>query len=296
MKRFAWRLALILLSTCSGLFAGAFPVDFQAAVRLSQTPGKMAEAEAAFLELANRKVRRSQGPDAALERASMCALSRQDFEAAERHITGIKEPALQTLCRLRIWAAQQRWQDILGAVGDQDLEAWPDRLIHDAAMLRGMAHAIQGDAAAERDFLLACATTFDARELGFANLALGNLYRDQLTDVSKALAAYRQVIDSTATGASKYDSTIAYALIVAGQGKADEAIGQLDKLPLETISSPDWQCRIQQAYGDVYAALNRTDDAVAAYRKALAVPEVSPYLVRGIEEKIGNIAPTESTP
>jgi len=268
------------------LSAGNFPTDFQEALRLGRAPGKEAEAEAAFLELAARKTRRTQGTDAALEMASLCALRRRDFEAAEKHAARVKEPSLRTLCRMRISQAQRRWNDILDAVGNQDLETWPDRLIYDAAMCRGRAYALRGAAAAERDFLLARKSTFDVREQAFANLALGNFYRDCLKNESKARAAYKEVADSSATGAAKYDGVIAYAILLARQGHDKEAVAQLDRLPLGTVTSPHWRCRIHQAYGDVYSALSRADAAVAAYRKAIAVPDASKYLVRAIQKKI----------
>lgn len=268
------------------LSAGNFPTDFQEALRLARTPGKEAEAEAAFLKLAERKTRRTQGTDAALERASQCALQRQDFEAAEKHAARAKEPSLRMLCRMRISQAQRRWDDILDAVGNQDLATWPDRLVYDAAMCRGRAYALECAAAAEKDFLLARESTYDTRELAFANLELGNFYRDCLKDEDKARAAYKEVAGSSVTGAAKYDGAIAYAVLLAKQGDDKEAVAQLDKLPLGTITSPYWRCRIHQAYGDVYSALNRTDAAVAAYRKALAVPDAPEYLARAIREKI----------
>ena len=278
--------------TCAGaLFAASFPTDFQKAVCLCRTPGKAAEAEAAFLELAARKVRHSQATDAALEKASLCALRRRDFEEAEKRAGRIREKSLQTLCRMRIWEAQRRWADIVRVLGEQNIEAWPDRLIYDGAMCRGKAYAIQGNAAAEKDFLLARDSTFDVRELAFANLALGNFYRDCLKNESKARAAYKKVADSSATGAAKYDCVIAYAILLAKQGNEKEAVAQLDKLPAETVTSPHWRCRIHQAYGDVYSTLNRTGAAVAAYRKAIAVPDASEYLVRAIQKKIAALAP-----
>ena len=120
----------------------------------------------------------------------------------------------------------------------------------------------------------------DAGQQAAANLTLGNLYRDQFKDETKALAAYKAVIESPVVGAAKYDSVIAYAVLLAKQGDEKEAIAQLDKLRAENITSADWRCRIQQAYGDVYAALKRPDVALAAYRKALEVPDVSQYLVK----------------
>jgi tetratricopeptide (TPR) repeat protein len=178
------------------------------------------------------------------------------------------------------------------AAGGQDLTTWPDRLVYDAAMCRGQAHAMQGDAAsAEKDFLLARKATFDANQLAFANLALGNFYRDQVKDEIKALAAYNAVIESPVVGAAKYDSVIACAVLLAKKGDEKEAIAQLDKLGMENITSADWRCRIQQAYGDVYVALKRPDAALAAYRKALEIPDVSKYMVKAIEERIAGMTP-----
>jgi len=277
---------------CAGaLFAASFPTDFQKAVRLYRTPGKAAEAEAVFLELAARKVRHSQATDAALEKASLCALRRKDFEEAEMRAGRVRDESLQTLCRMRIWEAQRRWADIVRVLGEQNIETWPDRLIYDAAMCRGKAYAIQGNLAAERDFLLARTCTFDTRELAFANLALGHFYRDQAKDEDKALAAYREVAGSSVRGAAKYEGAIACAMLLAARDKGREALRQLDELAVETIPHADWRCRIHRAYGDVHAALKRPADAVAAYRRAIAVPDASEYLVRPIQKKIAALTP-----
>jgi len=291
LNRLSFLVAVIGLTCAYGSSAGNFPSNFQEAVRLYHTQGKAADAEAAFLELAARKVRHSRGTDAALEMASLCALRRQDFEEAEQRADRIQEESLRILCRMRIWEAQRRWADIVDGLGKQDIETWPDRLIYDAAMCRGKAYAIQRNAAAERDFQLALAYTIDARELAFANLALGNFYRDQAQDEDKAFEAYRKVVESPVRGAPKYESVIAYAMLLAARNQGREALEQLDELKVETIPHPDWRCRIHQAYGDLHAALNRPADAMAAYRKAITVPGASDYLVRAIEKKTAEMAP-----
>jgi tetratricopeptide (TPR) repeat protein len=291
LNRLSFLVAVIALTCADGSSAGNFPLDFQEAVRLYHTPGTAADAEAAFLELAARKIRHSRGTDAALEMASLCALRRQDFEEAEQRADRIQEESLRILCRMRIWEAQRRWADIVDGLGKQNIETWPDRLIYDAAMCRGKAYAIQRNAAAEKDFQLALAYTIDARELAFANLALGNFYRDQARDEDKAFAAYRKVAESSVRGAPKYESVIAYAMLLAARDKGREALEQLDGLKVETIPHPDWRCRIHQAYGDLHAALNRPADAMAAYRKAINVPGASAYLVQAIEKKTAEMAP-----
>ena len=291
LNRLPFLIAAMALTCAGALSAASFPTDFQKAVRLYRTPGKAAEAEAAFLELAARKVRHSQATDAAMEKASLCALRRKDFEEAEKRAGRIREESLQTLCRMRIWEAQRRRADIVRVLGEQNIKTWPDRLIYDAAMCRGKAYSIQGNAAAEKDFLLARTCTFDTRELAFANLALGRFYQGHARDEDKALAAYREVAGSSVRGSVKYEGVIAYAVLLAARGKGREALEQLDELSVETIPHPDWRCRIHRAYGDVYAALNRPADALASYRKAIAVPDASEYLVRAIREKIATLAP-----
>lgn len=291
MKRLTWLIAAVGFACAGVSFAGPFPSDFQEAMRLYQTPGKAAEAEAAFLALAARDVRDPSGPDAALEMASLCALQRKDFEAAEAHAGRVREAALRTLCRMRIREAQRQWTGLVELAGAEAFETWPDRLIYPAAMCRGKAYAILGNAAAEKDFLLARANTFEARELAYANLALGNFYRDGARDEDQALAAYEAVAKAAVYGAVKYDGVIAYAALLAVRGRGQDALAHLDSLQVETIRYPDWQCRIYQAYGTVYAAQNRTADAASAYRKAAAVPGASGDLVRAAEKKLAGVSP-----
>ncbi len=290
MNRILFLVLTLAFATHSGAATASFPEDFQEAMRLVGTPGKMAEAEAIFLELAGRPSRKPQGSDAALEQASLCAVRRNDFEEAGKRADQIREEPLQTLCRMRILDAQRRWKDVVSAAGGQDLATWAERLIYDAAMCRGRAYAMLGDLAAEKDFLLARTFTIEASQLALANLALGNFYRDQAKDDDQALAAYKTVADSSVVGAAKYDSVIACAQLLAKQGKEKEAIGLLDSLETKTMTV-DWRCRIHQAYGDVYVALKRPDDAQAAYRHALAVPDISAYMVKVIEARLGELVP-----
>ena len=291
LNRLSLMVAVIGLTGIEGSSAGSFPSDFQEAVRLYHTPGKAADAEAAFLELAARRIRHSRGTDAALEKASLCALRRKDIEEAEQRADRIQEESLRTLCRMRIWEAQRRWAEIVDGLSKQNIETWPDRLIYDAAMCRGKAYAILRDAAAEKDFQLALVYTIDARERAFANLALGNFYRDQAHDEEKALVAYRKIAESSVRGAIKYEGVIAYAMLLAARDKGREALEQLDDLKVEAIPHPDWRCRIHQAYGDLHAALDHPADAAAAYRKAIAVPGASEHLVRAIEKKTAEMVP-----
>ena len=101
LNRLSFLGAVIGLTCAYGSAAGNFPSDFQEAVRLLRTPGKEADAEAAFLELAARKIRHSRGTDAALEMASLCALRRKGFEEAEQMkqtIWMVPVVGLLTLC------------------------------------------------------------------------------------------------------------------------------------------------------------------------------------------------------
>jgi hypothetical protein len=276
---------------CCGLCPGGpFPVDFQAAMRLFQSPGTRAEAEAAFLELAARDVRDPSGPDAALEMASWCAVQRRDLEAAEVRAGQVREAALRMLCRMRIREAERQWTRLVELAGAEPLETWPDRLVYAAAMCRGKAHAILGNAAAEKDFLLARANTYDATELARANLVLGDFYRDGARDEDRAMAAYEAVARAAVHGAVRYDGVMAYASLLTARGRGRDALAQLDALEVETIPHPDWQCRIYQAYGAVHAAQNSNADAAAAYRKAATVPNASRELVRAAEAKLAGVS------
>ncbi len=122
MKGLTWLIAAVGLTGAGVSIAGPFPADFQEAMRLYQTPGKDAEAEAAFLALAAREVRGPSGPDAALEMASLCAMQRKDFEAAEAHAGRVRETALRTLCRMRIREAQRQWTGLVELAGAEAFE------------------------------------------------------------------------------------------------------------------------------------------------------------------------------
>lgn len=285
------RLLAALGWACCGLCSGGpFPSDFQAAMRLLQTPGRHAEAEAAFLELASRDVRDPSGPDAALEMASLCALQRKDLEAAEARAGQVREAALRTLCRMRIREAGRQWKGLVELAGGEPLETWPDRLVYAAAMCRGKAYTILGNAAAEQDFLLARANTCDTTEVARANLALGDFYRNGARDEGRAMAAYEAVASAEVYGALRYDGVMAYASLLAARGRGQDALEHLDALEVETIPHADWRCRIHQAYGAVYATQNRNTEAASAYRKAAAVPGASQELVRAAEAKLASVS------
>lgn len=279
---------LLLTSGVAGtVFCSDFPEKFQTALKLYHK-NKMTEAEETFLKLATEKVR-PYAKDASMEYAAYCAMGRREYNKAEEYAAKIKDGKVRIFCRMNLLQRQRKLNEIIKISGNEQLASWPDRIISEAALIRGRAYArLRESKKAEQDFILSRKSTMDLRQKAYADLSLGALYRKQMKDEDKAMAVYKAVAElESLHGAAKYDAVIAYTALLAKQGKTDEAFNKLDKLQVKNIKSAYWKSRIYIAYGDLYAAAGKKKQAMDNYKQAKALKARG--ILKIIEQKIASL-------
>lgn len=253
-----------------------FAQDFQSAMALYHG-GKSAEAKQAFFNLLERTTT-PRGADECLAHAAYCALEQNRYDEALSLAGRIKDDCSNRLCRMNVLRTRGKWDEILVLCRDEDLEAWPDRLIYEACLNRGRAYTRKRNAEnAARDFLSAIRNTISADDKAMAYHFLGELYHDVAKDDQKALDAYGeavklgQSIPIRRLGAA----ATARARLLTAQGKAAQAIAELDRLKVDAIKDLYWRCAIQLCYGEVHESLGQKAEALARY-KAVAACEKAP--------------------
>ena len=208
--------------------------------------GQHAAALAAFQHLATNKPTELQQADALLL-AVDCALRLKQPDAALALAQQIKSPPHAKLARLRVLDAGRRWRELTDEFGREDLSQWPDPIVADAAVIRGLAwFAQQAGAAAEKDLLLAAKFATEQNLRGEIFLNLGGTYRQLLRDDAQAIAAYRQVYE-TANEFKHCTAAIQLAAILREQGKPAEARAELERIDEQRMTIPAYRELLRNA-------------------------------------------------
>jgi tetratricopeptide (TPR) repeat protein len=270
---------------------GSFPDDFQAAMKLSSS-GKAAEAEVAFVKLAELKTSK-RATDESLAQAAYCAAAQKKYDQAMDYAGKIEDASLNKLCRMSILQRQNRRAEILVLSKDEDIEKWPDALIFDGLLCRARTYASEKDIPnAERDLLAAVKNTLSSDNRAFAYQFLGDLYRDVGRDSQKALNAYGETLKLECSFRFTARALASRAQLFAAEGKGDQALsemGQLSKLNLDKVKDPYWHCWAPLCQGDVFVTLGKKTEALESYRKAESVTNAPADLLQEAQRKISEL-------
>jgi len=274
-----------LLSACA--LGGNFAQDFQSARKLHSS-GKAAEAEGAFVALAEQKVS-NRATDESLAQAAACALAQKKYDKAMEYAGKIADAPLSKFCRISILRNQRRWDEILALCKGEDIETWPDALIYDALLWRGRAYAVKQDGPnAEKDFIGAVRHTVLADNKAFAYQFLGDLYRDVRKDEQKALDAYGEAVKlGDAIPVRRLAAAaIARARLLAAHGKGAEALAELGRLKADQMKDPYWRCAIQMCHAEILEGMGRTADALARYKTVVSYDNAPDTFLGAAKKKI----------
>lgn len=180
-----------------------------------------------------------------------------------------------TVIRMRVMFQERRWKELLEKFGGEDFAAWPAESLRqavDALQIRGQTYSFTKDGPrAEAD--LHAAMKLAPRNPDIAVL-LGDNYINNLNDETKAIAAYRQVIEFTGAnqmGWQPLTATISLARLFTDQVELDAALevlkpyGDLSQLP------PTWRIKLLRSYGHLYAAQGQEAESLAKFREALSL-------------------------
>jgi tetratricopeptide (TPR) repeat protein len=256
-------LGLLLAVITSPVQAGNFPQDFQDATLLYNR-GKVEEAREAFLKLVET------GPtpaaiDQALAKVADCESKLKRYKEATATVDRIKDKFLLRLCRMRLLADQRKFAEVLSLCKDEDFNAWPDALIYEAYLSRGIAYARTNEIpTAEDNFRQAITKTTSDSEKAFAYLSLAELYTRMKTQNARALETYTEVYKLQAGATYLCRAAIASAKLLATEGKRDLALAELDRLKGLT-KQPHWTFA-QIGYAEVYTILGSESESKAKYQ------------------------------
>lgn len=263
----------IALSCCANVLAD-YVADRRAAVKLADS-GKVEEAMAAFVKMAEGPASDFQKSDA-LEQATLCANRLKQYDRAMELAEKIPLPPVSKTCRMRTLVEQRKWQEVVAAFKDEEIDRWPEDVACNAYFLRGGAYyALKDGQAAEKDLREAADLLTEDNAKGLAANALGDTYRHLLKDDARAIEAYRMAYKTRALY-KQCQAAISVAGIFRRQGKPDEAAQELGRIDMGEVKLGYWRIAMLQAWGGVLTDQGRTEEAVARYKDALQVEGILP--------------------
>ena len=205
--------------------------------------------------------------------------------AAPRAVTTLTEAQVEAkLAQMTALCQGGSRTELIAQFKDEDIAAWPAAFkvkrvaaekVVDGLYLRGTGFYIVKDyARAEKDFKLALQLSPDN---GYLWNSMGDVYRD-MKDREKALDAYIKAYESdrAAHTAKSYgwmpiNATLEAANILTSQTRYPEALKVLERYDDKDIQEMGfpWGCKLLRAYGQVYAATGREEEASAKFKAAL---------------------------
>ncbi len=266
--------ALVLALACGAAPAGDYPANRRTAVALADS-GQLAEALAAFLNLAETAGSDVQRSDA-LDQAARCAARLKQDEQALELAGKIPLAPVQRTCRMRLLTDRRLFREVVDQYGADDFGTWPEYLAAEAHQLRGGAYRnLRDGERAAADLEQATRLLTEGNTLGLAYAALGDVYRDQLHDDDRALAAYRQVY-RTPNFYKHCAAAIAVAELYRRRTQPADALAELDRLPFDQLAVPFWRASVLAAKAAALVDLGRPTEALTCYQQALQQPDLHP--------------------
>jgi tetratricopeptide (TPR) repeat protein len=230
------------------------------------------------------------GVDESLAYAATCALALKKPDLALERVSKIKDETLAKLGKMQILKDQRKYTDVLELSESDDFSTWPDGKIYSALMCRASAcAALKKFENAEKDYRAAIQCTLLTEDKGAALLLLGELYRGGMKDNQKAIDVYGEFLklkDPRMGLLSK--AVISRARLLALQGQGEQALAELGALQGKAIKDPTAVCSLYACRGDVYAAMGKTNEALACYREGGGITNAPADLMKTIEQKISD--------
>jgi len=278
----------VMVPPCTAAESNNFPEAFTAAMQLKAKP---AEAEAAFVKLAEsqeagpyRNIRQANAWFQAAESVG----AQGQFERASALAEKIPDPALKTLAKMKLLERQKKSKELLDMVKNENIAAWPQALIAEAALCRAAAAESQKDfTLAEADLILAGRYSLYSSLKDDAKYRLGNLYRDFLKDDAKAMQAYDELLAFCPMNFRYYYAAMSYARLAAKHDRAGEGLKRLSGLSTDiTKQRPYITAETLECYGDVYSAMGKKEEALASYRKVIESEFAPEHIKKAVKTKI----------
>jgi tetratricopeptide (TPR) repeat protein len=252
---------------------------------------KHKEALAAYVALAATEGATDLQQTNALRLAASAARNLKDFAKAGELAERVSLSAVANTVRMENLLAQRKHVELLQQFGKEDFSKWPFPQVGPAAFTRARAHLVmKNGTAAESDLQTALSLTSDKR-LRVSILAnLGHNRETNLKDDPGALAAYRQNFEGKERigGSEEFRSVQQAARILSRQGKHDDALKTLAHIDLDKTNG-SWRATTLAIKGDLLITAKRTDEARAAYRKALVEASLPASVRKVVQESLAEL-------
>jgi len=266
-------------------------IESRAAVDLMRR-GKLDEALAAYLSLAERDNVNDYQNSAALEQAALCARNLRHYDRAAELAERIPIETVANTVRMQNLLARRKSNELIEQFGNEDLTRWPFWKAGEAYFARGRAYvsAASGDKA-EADLQSALELTSDSRTRISILLHIGRNRETVLKDDAAALETYQRITAQTGnTGSADYFCGVqGAARILTRRGRFDDALATLRRVEIDELRG-HWRGAMFRSLGDALKTAGRNKDALAAYREVLEETEASDGDRKAAEDAINAIA------
>ena len=212
----------------------------------------------------------------------------RSFDSAGELAARIPIEAVRKSVLMHNLLARQKAPEVLARFGEEDISAWPFWKVGDGYYVRGRAYAAAGAGKqAESDLTRALEFTSDPHIRQGIWLALGSNREHTLKDDNAALAAYRAVFDTARHigGANEFSAVQGASRILTRGGKFDDALAVLHRVEIARLRG-HWRGSMLLALGETLSAAGRKEEAIAAYKAALADQTIEGRHRRTAEERI----------
>lgn len=249
--------------------------------------GRKAEAMAAFAALAEGKWTDVQKSHTLEQAATLARVLRQHDRAGEI-AARIPIDAIKKTVVMQNLISEGKASQAVQQFGKEEIAAWPFWKIGDGFAARGRAFALaKAGPEAEADLLRAIQWTSDPQGRASLRVDLAENRERTLHDDAGALAAYREVVDSSKSLGSTDPLTALQgsARILTRQGKYDEALAMLDKARVENLGA--WRGSLLLARGETLQAAGRKEEAAKLFQAIAADETVAERQRKIARERIG---------
>lgn len=232
---------------------------------------RYAEALKAFETIAAGKVTELQ-KSVALQEAAACARGMKDLERADRLVASIPVASIAKTAAMENLHARRQWAELSKRFGAEAISKWPFWQAGVGYALRGRAFALlERGAEAERDLSAALPLTPDSRERMSLLRSLAHNRENTLKDDDGALAAYRQIVDSTtnANGAEYFYGVEGAARVLRRRGEHAAALKVLDRVDTGKLRGA-WLGTMLVSRAQTLAAAGRNAEARKLFESVLS--------------------------
>ena len=279
-------LTVFLGITSLALCAADFVTDFtEANILLAKR--QYTDAASAFTKLA--QTNQVALKDKCLSYAAAALAAQGKYDDALALVGQISNPAWKSKTKMSVYFANRKTRKkIVVEFKDENLEDWPEEIAYKGYRMRGESGGTNAAAMADLEKAIASAGR-DVETKLRACMALA-VAAKAVGDRDTMRAALDSAISDDEEGKCGGHIYLAPALMCANEAIADKDFDTALRA-LGTMLQPkgSWTCRIQEAYGDLYAAKGDKPKAAECYNRALAEKDVREVFLKPIREKLAKL-------